>query len=103
MARRKRAPKQAESSGVEGSAASAGTPVVAQLEAPSTPLDPLAPTRVRNLGSRNWAGSDFAHVGRGVVPAQGVGVVTRKKAEQLVAGQHPGADRGVGPFEIVEE
>ena len=66
-------------------------------------LDPNARTLVRNLGSRAWGGSDYAAVGPGSVPAGGVGVVTRRKADALVSGQYAGAGLGVGPFEIVEE
>jgi len=73
------------------------------FKAATAPLDPLAPVRVRNNGARSWSGSDFKAVGPGMVPAGGVGVVTRKKAEQLLAGQHAGVGLGVGPFEIVED
>jgi len=62
-----------------------------------------APVQVRNRGSRAWGGSDYAAVGPGSVPAGGVGVVTRRKAEDLLAGRYAGAGLGVGPFEIVEE
>lgn len=74
-------------------------PVPAPLE--DVPLDPFAPVSVRNTGTRDWSGSDFKAVGNGWVKAGAVGVVTRKKAEDLLAGRHWGVELGVGPFEIV--
>jgi len=78
-------------------------PAVPEVEVNPAPVDPLAPVRVRNNGARDWSGSDYAAVGRGLVPAGGEGVVTRKKAAALLAGAHTGAGLGVGPFEIVGE
>jgi len=73
------------------------------LAGPPAPAGPFDAVKVRNLGHRAWVGSDYAAVGFGHVAAGRVGTVTRKKAEQLLAGQHVGVGRGIGPFELVEE
>ena len=73
------------------------------LAGPPAPAGPFDAVKVRNLGHRAWVGSDYAAVGFGHVAAGRVGTVTRKKSEQLLAGQHVGVGRGIGPFELVEE
>lgn len=73
------------------------------LAGPPAPAGPFDAVKVRNLGTRAWVGSDYAAVGFGHVAAGRVGTVTRKKSEQLLAGQHVGVGRGIGPFELVEE
>lgn len=96
MARRKRKHEYQQGDGLPEHIEPAAPPIPAAHDA-----DPLAPVRVRNLGTRDWSASDFANVGPGVVPAGGEGVVTRKLAARLVAGEYPNAHLGVGPFEVV--
>ena len=74
-----------------------------EAQAPSKPApNPLDPVRVRNLGRMPWIGSDYAHVGRGVLEAGEVGVVTFKKFQQLQE-HYPKSMGGVGPFELAED
>ena len=63
--------------------------------------DPLSPVSVRNDGTAPWCGSDYADVGSGYIPAGTMGVVTLRKARELVADYGPEGKRGVGPFVIV--
>ncbi len=77
-------------------AAAAPKPEVVVIEP-----NPLQPVKVLNHGEAAWYGSDYAYVGPGFIGAGQTGIVTRKKAEQLIQDYGAGVD-GRGPFEIVE-
>ena len=64
-------------------------------------VDPLSAVTVKNHGTSPWHGSDFKFVSSGFIPAGGTGLVTLKKAQQLIADYGPEGKDGRGPFEIV--
>lgn len=95
----------------EGVAEAESAAVEAPEAAEVVELDPLRPVRVKNHGTIDWLGSDFKRVGPGFIAAGAEGVVTAKKAQQLVedfgaAGENTGVaiegSAGIrGPFEIL--